>query len=128
MWEEYKVAIRVFRDVVKRAKLHLELNLTGESRTTEGLLQVHQWQKMVKENEGPLLNELSALVTDHTEKADLLNVFFSTVFAANTGRQESETLEAGEKVWQKEGFPLVEEDYVRELFQIYTHTRNKYIF
>ncbi|GAB0205233.1 mitochondrial enolase superfamily member 1 [Grus japonensis] len=48
------------------------------------------------------------------EKVELLNAFFALVFTAKAGPQESQTLEAGEKVWRKEDLPLVEEDRVRE--------------
>ncbi|GAB0178098.1 mitochondrial enolase superfamily member 1 [Grus japonensis] len=68
------------------------------------------------------MNEVGALVTEDTEKAELLNAFFASVFTAKAGPQASQTLEVGEKVWRKEDFPLVEEDRVRDhLCRLNTH-------
>ncbi|PKU43329.1 rna-directed dna polymerase from mobile element jockey- hypothetical protein [Limosa lapponica baueri] len=65
-------------------------------------------------NVGPLLNEAGAMVTEDTEKAELLNAFFASVFTAQASPRELQTLEVTEKVWMKEDFALVEEDQVRE--------------
>ena len=42
---------------------------------------------------GPLLNEVGALVMEDTEKAELLNACFASVFSAKAGPQESQALE-----------------------------------
>ncbi|PKU38401.1 rna-directed dna polymerase from mobile element jockey- hypothetical protein [Limosa lapponica baueri] len=54
------------------------------------------------------------MVTEDAEKVELLNAFFASVFTAQASPQESQTLEVTEKGWMKKGFPLVEEDQVRE--------------
>ncbi|PKK34272.1 CD226 molecule [Columba livia] len=51
---------------------------------------------------------------DDTEKAELVNAFFTSVSTIKTGSQVSQTLEIKEKVRQKEDFPLVEEDQVKD--------------
>lgn len=43
----------------------------------------------------------------------LQNAIFASVFIAQTSPQESQTSEVTEKVQGKKGFPLVEEDQVR---------------
>ncbi|PKU38487.1 rna-directed dna polymerase from mobile element jockey-like [Limosa lapponica baueri] len=68
----------------------------------------------MRENVGLLLNETGAMVTEDAEKAELLNVFFASVFTAPASPRESQTLEVTEKVWTKEDFALVEEDQERE--------------
>ncbi|GAB0180142.1 mitochondrial enolase superfamily member 1 [Grus japonensis] len=50
-------------------------------------------KQKTRENVGPLLNEVGALVMEDTEKAKLLNAAFASVFAAKASPQESQTLE-----------------------------------
>jgi len=45
--------------------------------------------KSTREDVGLLLKELGALVTEDTEKAELLNATFGSVFTAKAGPQES---------------------------------------
>ena len=63
---------------------------------------------------GLLLNEVGAVVMEDTEKVELLNAFFASVFTAKAGPQASESLEVREEAWRKEDLPLVEEDPVRD--------------
>jgi len=53
-----------------------------------------------------------------TEKAELLNAFFASVFTAKASPQESHSLEVREEVWQKDDLPLVGEDCVRDHLSI----------
>jgi len=65
---------------------------------------------------GPLLNEVGALVMEDTEKAELLNACFASVFTAKAGSQESQSPEVREKTLRKEDLPLVMEDRVKDHF------------
>jgi len=58
-------------------------------------------KRKIRENVGPLLNEVGDLVTDDTEKVELLNAFFASVFTAKTAPQESQTLEIRERESRK---------------------------
>jgi len=79
-------------------------------------------KRMTRENVCLLLNEVGALVVEDTEKVELLNVFFASVFTAKAGPQASQSLEVREEAWKKEDFPLVEEDQVRDhLSKLDTH-------
>ncbi|GAB0207970.1 mitochondrial enolase superfamily member 1 [Grus japonensis] len=114
-WEEFKNVVRECRDATRKAKASLELNLAKDVKDNKkGFFKYISSKRKSRENVGLLLNEVGALVTEDTEKAELLNAAFASVFAAKASPQETQTLEVGEKVWRKEDLPLVEEDQVRE--------------
>ncbi|GAB0206526.1 hypothetical protein GRJ2_003118200 [Grus japonensis] len=113
-WEEYRNVVSVCSNA-RKAKAHLELNLARDVKDKkEGFFKYISRKRTTRENVGPLLNEVGALVTEDTEKEKLLNAAFASVFTAKAGPQESQALEVGEKVLRKEDLPLVEEDRVRE--------------
>lgn len=56
---------------------------------------------------GPLLKERGDLVTWDSEKAEVQNVFFASVFTSKTGPQEFQVPEARLNGWSKEDVPLV---------------------
>jgi len=64
----------------------------------------------------PLLNKVGALVTEDTEKAELLNASFASVFTAKASPQESQDLGLREEACKKDDLPLAEEDQVRDHF------------
>ena len=72
----------------------------------------------------PLLNEMDALVMEDTQKVELLNAVFASVFTAEAGPQESQSLEVREKAWRKEDLPLVKENQVLGIIQAYWTPRN----
>lgn len=63
---------------------------------------------------GPLINGGETLVTEDTEKPELLNAFFASIFTDKITPQGSLTLETRTNERQEEHFSLVEEDMVRE--------------
>ncbi|PKU35582.1 glycerol kinase [Limosa lapponica baueri] len=123
-WEEYRNIVRVCRDATRKAKAHLELNLQRDVKDNEkGFFKCNSSKRKTRENVGPLLNGVGALVTEDTEKAELLNAAFASVFTAKANPQESQTLEVRENIWRKEDFPLVEQDWVKDhLGKLKTHT------
>ncbi|GAB0178742.1 mitochondrial enolase superfamily member 1 [Grus japonensis] len=107
-WEEYRDVVRHCKDATRKA--HLELKLVRDVKDNKkGFFKYISSKRKTRENVGPLLNEVGALVTEDTENADLLNAFLASVFSAQAGPQETQTLEVGEK-----DLPLAEEDRVRE--------------
>ncbi|GAB0188533.1 mitochondrial enolase superfamily member 1 [Grus japonensis] len=85
-WEEYRNVVRVCRDATRKAKAHLELNLARDVKENKkGFFKYISSKRKNRENVGPLLNEVGALVTEDTEKVELLNAFFASVFTAKAG-------------------------------------------
>lgn len=61
-----------------------------------------------------LLNEMSTLITVDTEKVDIWNTFFASVFTTKTDAWELQTPEVRERFWGMENFHLLEQDMVRK--------------
>jgi len=99
-WEEYRKVVRACRDAMRKAKAHLELNLARDVEDNKkGFFKYISSKRKTRENVGPLLDEMGALVTEEAEKAELLNAFFASVFTAKAGPQESQALEVRKKAW-----------------------------
>jgi len=89
-WEKYRNVIRACRETTRKAKAHLELKVAKHVKDNKkGFFKYisHKWK--TRENMGPLLNEVGALVMEDTEKAELLNPCFVSVFTAKAGPQTS---------------------------------------
>ena len=84
-WEEYRDIVRGCREAMGKSKAHLELNLArGVKDNKKVFFKYINSGRKTKENIGPLLNDVGALVTKGTEKAEVLNAFFASVFTAKT--------------------------------------------
>ena len=115
-WEEYRDIVRGCREVTGKSQTHLEFNLArGAKDNKKGCFKYIKSRRKRKENVGQLLNEAHDLVTKDTEKAELLNAFFASVFTAKTSPLESLTFRTREEICRNEDFPLVEEDQIRDL-------------
>lgn len=74
------------------------------------------------ENVVPLLNQIDIVVREDTEKAELLNVFFASVFTAEVSPQDTQILEVREGGWRKEDLPVVLGGWVEhQLSRFTTH-------
>jgi len=93
-WEEYRNIVRACKEVTRKGKVHLELNLSRDvKKNMKGLFKYISSKCKTRENVGLLLNEVGALVVEDTEKVVLLNACFVSVFTAEAGSQESQAPE-----------------------------------
>ena len=89
-WEEYRNIVCVCRDVTSKAKVHHKLNLARDVKDNKnGFFKYISSKQKTRENVGPLLNEVGALMMEDAEKAELLNAFLASVFTTKTVPQES---------------------------------------
>ncbi|KFW07334.1 hypothetical protein N327_01759, partial [Fulmarus glacialis] len=79
--EEYREIIRAARDQVREAKALIELNQARDIKGNKKSFYRYVGDKRkTRENVGPLWNKMGYLVTYDTEKAEVLNDFFVSVF------------------------------------------------
>jgi len=110
-WEEYKTVVRRCREATRKAKASLALNLArGVKDNRKGFFKYTADKTNSRGNVGPLMNEVSALVTEDANTTELLNAFFVSVYIAGGCPEEPHTPEAPEEVRIKEEFALVDED------------------
>jgi len=97
-WEEYRNVVKACRVATRKAKAHLELNLVRDVKDNKkSFFRYISSKWKTRDNVGPLLNEVGALVMEDAEKAELLNACFASVFSVKAGPQESQAPEAREE-------------------------------
>ncbi|GAB0185845.1 mitochondrial enolase superfamily member 1 [Grus japonensis] len=112
-WEEYRETLRAAREQVRKAKTLIEISLARDVKDNKKTFYRYVSDKRrTRENVGPLRNEMGELVTQDTEKAEVPNDFFASVF---TGKCLSHTARVTEgRDWENAEPPTVGEDQVRE--------------
>ncbi|GAB0190107.1 mitochondrial enolase superfamily member 1 [Grus japonensis] len=112
-WEEYRETVRAAREQVRKAKALIEISLARAVKDNKkSFYRYASDKRRMRENVGPLRNETGDLVTQDTEKAEVLNDFFASVF---TGKCLSHTAQVTEgRDWENAEPPTVGEDQVRE--------------
>ncbi|GAB0205106.1 mitochondrial enolase superfamily member 1 [Grus japonensis] len=71
-------------------------------------------KRKMKENVGPLQNEMGDQVTQDMEKAEVLNRFFASVFTSKGSSHTGEVTEGTGRDWENAELPTVGEDQVWE--------------
>ncbi|KFU86754.1 hypothetical protein M959_06752, partial [Chaetura pelagica] len=80
--EDYREVVQAVRDQVRRAKSLLELDLARDVKNNKKSFFRYLGEKRTfKESVGPLLKETGKVATQDTEKAEVLNDFFASVFS-----------------------------------------------
>lgn len=65
-WEKFQNIVRVFKGVMRKAKVHLELNLTRDVKNKEDFFKYITTKRKAREDVGPLLNKVGVLVMKDT--------------------------------------------------------------
>ncbi|GAB0182166.1 hypothetical protein GRJ2_000681900 [Grus japonensis] len=110
-WEEYRETVRAAREQVRKAKALIEISLARDVKDNKkSFYRYVSDKRRMRENVGPLQNEMGDLVTQDMEKAEVLNDFFASVF---TGKSLSHTAQVTEgRDWENAEPPTVGEDQV----------------
>ncbi|GAB0204370.1 hypothetical protein GRJ2_002902600 [Grus japonensis] len=113
--ENYNSIARVCRDAVRKAKVQLELKLARDVKNyKKGFFRYINNKQKQKENIGPLLNRRGELVTNNAEKAEVLNISFTSVSTSTVGPP---ALGTKIQVDANTDPPSVKEELVCELLQ-----------
>ncbi|GAB0192220.1 mitochondrial enolase superfamily member 1 [Grus japonensis] len=112
-WEEYRETVRAASDQVRKAKALIEISLARDVKDKKkSFYRYVSDKRRMRENVGPLQNEMGDLVTQDMEKAGVLSDFFTSAFA---GKSLSHTVQVTEgRDWENAEPPTVGEDQVRE--------------
>jgi len=77
-WQEYRNIVRACREAMRKAEAHLELNLASDVKDNKkGFFRYISSKRKTRDNVGPLLNKVGALLMEDADKAELLNAFFA---------------------------------------------------
>ncbi|KFQ20880.1 hypothetical protein N332_01897, partial [Mesitornis unicolor] len=112
-WEDYKEVVQTVRDQVRKAKAQMKLNLARDIKgNKKNFYRYISDKRKAREDMGPLWKENGELVTRDTEKAEVLNDFFASVFTGKGSSHAAQVTEGKGRDWEKEDPPTVSKDQV----------------
>jgi len=101
-WEEYRAAVRVCRDRIRKAKTQMEINLARDVKENKkGFYRYRGRKRQAKESVPPLMKSNGELASSDMEKAEVLNECFASVFM---GGQTSCVCQDHEPLGEGSGF------------------------
>ena len=100
-WEEYRAVVCVCRDMIRKAKVQMELNLARDVKDNKkGFYGYIRRRRQAKESVPPLMKGNGDLASSGIEKAKVLNECFASVFTGGQASgvcQDHEPLGEGER-------------------------------
>ncbi|PKU44522.1 rna-directed dna polymerase from mobile element jockey- hypothetical protein [Limosa lapponica baueri] len=114
-WEEYREIVQAARDQDRKDKAQIELNLVRDTKgNTKSFYRYIDDKRKTRENLGPLQKEKRDLVTQDTEKVEVLNDFFASVFTSNGSSHTLQVTESKGRDWENKEPSTLGEDQVRD--------------
>lgn len=105
---EYRDNVQAYRDVIRKARAHLELNLAKDVIGNKiHYCEYTSCKRKMREGVGLPQNMAGDLVTGDTEEEEVVSAAFALGFAGEVCFGEPQAPEMSGKVWTKEGLPLV---------------------
>ncbi|GAB0203645.1 mitochondrial enolase superfamily member 1 [Grus japonensis] len=112
-WEEYRETLRAARDQVRKAKALIEISLARDVKDNKkSFYRCVSDKRRMRENVGPLWNEMGDLVTQDMEKAEVLNDFFASVFNGKCLSHTTQVADSKGRDWENAEPPTVGEDQI----------------
>ncbi|KFW77528.1 hypothetical protein N336_11811, partial [Phalacrocorax carbo] len=112
-WYEYREIVQAARDQVRKAKALLEIKLARDVKgNKKSFYRCISDKRKTRENVGPLQKETGDLVTQDTEKVEVVNYFFASVFTSKCSSHTTQVTEGKGRDWEDEEPPTIGEDQV----------------
>ena len=114
-WEEYRYAVQTCTDRITKAKAQMELNLVRDMKSKKkGCYRTTDQKRQTRESVLPLINERGELTSTGMEKAEVLSIFFASVFTATQASHISHIPEPSGRALRSETPLTVREDQVQD--------------
>ncbi|GAB0208754.1 mitochondrial enolase superfamily member 1 [Grus japonensis] len=114
-WEEYRETVRAAREQVRKAKALIEISLARDVKdNNKSFYRYVSDTRRMRENVGPLWNEMGDLVTQDMEKAEVLTEVFASVSTGKCLSHTAQVTEGKGRDWENAELAAVGEDQVRE--------------
>jgi len=108
-WEEHRETVQAVRDQARKAKALIDLNLDRYIKgNKKSFYRYISDKRQSKENMGRLWKRMGDLVTQHVEKAEVLDDFFASVYTSKC----SHAAAGKERDQENEELPTAGEDLV----------------
>ncbi|KAK4810960.1 hypothetical protein QYF61_014432 [Mycteria americana] len=120
--EDYRDAVRHCREKIRAAKARLEFKLASTVKDNKkGFLKYVNSKRRIRDNIGPLLDEVGHLTNRDVDKAETFNAFFASVFNTDNGSWDPRNPLLEDRDWGDDKLPADPELVQDLLLQLDAH-------